>query len=71
MKINDAKNYFGTDAELARQCGFKRQSAIGNWRRAGKQMVPELYARRLHEKTGGELRFDPAAYGLHDQSRDG
>lgn len=65
MRIDDAKDYFGSDAELTRQMGLKRQSAIGNWRRQGRELLPELYARRLHEKTGGALKFDPKLYGLN------
>lgn len=68
MKIEDAERYFEHQGELARQMGLNSQSAIGNWKRQGRTLIPELYARRLAEKTKGRqrngvvLRFSRSAY---------
>lgn len=70
MTIDDASAYFGSDAELSRQLGFPYQSTVSEWRRAGKLLVPELYARRLAEMTKGRtkngivLKFDQSAYRI-------
>lgn len=62
MTIDEASEHFGSDAELARQLGFRWPSTVCNWRRAGKRLIPELYARQLHEKTRGKLKFDRELY---------
>lgn len=62
MKIDIAVKHFGSAAALARELGLTH-SVVYNWsERDGKTHVPELYARRLHDKTRGKLRFDPKAY---------
>jgi hypothetical protein len=66
MRIDEAVSVVGSKAELQRQLGLKSQSSISNWEREGKQLLPELYARRLdgYRKGRKRLRFDPKAYGL-------
>lgn len=56
----------GSKAALQRQLGLKSQSSISNWEREGRELLPELYARRLDGFRNGRrrLRFDPRAYGL-------
>lgn len=66
MRIAEVVSIIGSKAELQRQLGLKSQSSISNWEREGKELLPELYARRLDGKRYGRktLRFDPKAYGL-------
>jgi hypothetical protein len=66
MRIEDAIEVVGSKAELQRQLRLKSQSSISNWERAGKELLPELYARRLDGYRNGRrrLKFDPKAYGL-------
>jgi hypothetical protein len=62
MKIDDAVAHYKTALRLAAELGI-HSSAISNWRnRYPDGLVPELQARRLHEKTRGKLRFDREAY---------
>jgi transposase-like protein len=62
MRIDDAVDHYKTAVRLAEELGI-HSSAISNWRnRYDHGLVPELYARRLHEKTRGKLRFDREAY---------
>jgi hypothetical protein len=67
MRISKAVKHFGSAAALARELGLTH-SVVYNWRdRANdpdEAVIPELWARRLHDKTGGKLRFDPRNYGL-------
>jgi hypothetical protein len=67
MLIADAVAVVGSKAELQRQLGLQSQSSISNWEREGKELLPELYARRLDgfRKGNRRLRFDPKAYGLN------
>lgn len=66
MRIDEAVSVIGSKAELQRQLGLKSQSSISNWEREGRELLPELYARRLDGFRNGRrrLRFDPKAYGL-------
>lgn len=66
MRIEEAVSVVGSKAELQRQLKLRSQSTISNWERQGKELLPELYARRLDgfRRAGKRLRFDPKAYGL-------
>lgn len=66
MRIDEAVSVIGSKAALQRQLGLRSQSTISNWERLGKELLPELYARRLDgfRKGRRRLRFDPRAYGL-------
>lgn len=66
MRIEDAVAAAPSRKVLTTDMGLKSQSVISNWEREGKELIPELYARRLNGKRYGRrvLRFDPKAYGL-------
>jgi hypothetical protein len=64
MRVDDAIKYFGSGSELARQLKLKSAASPTNWRRRYRGIVPEQYARRLRDMTGGKLKFDPKTYGL-------
>lgn len=61
MRIDTAIKHFESDAALARELGLTH-SVVYNWRKRRKKLLPELYARQLHDKTNGKLKFDPKAY---------
>jgi hypothetical protein len=68
MRIKKAVKHYGSAAALARELGLTH-SVVYNWLDRSEDpdaaVVPELWARRLHDKTGGKLKFDPRAYGLN------
>lgn len=57
MKVSDAAAKFGSEYKLAKALGI-HQSNVTRW----KHKVPEVWARRLHDMTGGELGFDVTHY---------
>lgn len=65
MRVDDAVSHFGSAKALAQELGLKGPAAVSNWRARNRGIVPELYARRLHEKTRGKLRFDRETYQEH------
>lgn len=60
MKVRDAADHFGGMSNLARTCRITRQAVYAMEKKDPN--LPELWARRLHDLTGGELRFDPGLY---------
>jgi hypothetical protein len=62
MRVDEAIAHYGSAVELARQLNLRSPGAITNWRSRYDGQVPELYARQLHDKTRGKLKFDPKAY---------
>jgi len=64
VTVDDAIAHFGTATQLAKELDLDGPAAISNWKARYKGRIPELYARRLHEKTRGKLKFDRSAYGL-------
>lgn len=68
MLIDDAIEHFGTITALADKLGVL-VSTICNWRVRTGALVPELYARRLDDMTGGRLKFEHSAYGLPEPAK--
>lgn len=62
MKIKTAAKFYGTRAALAGALKLK-PNAISMWEARYDGVVPELYARKLRDITGGQLRFIPSVYG--------
>lgn len=62
MKVDEAISHYGTAVELAKQLNLRSPGAITNWRTRNRGVVPELYARRLHDMTRGKLKFDRDQY---------
>lgn len=50
MKLETAVNYFGSKAALVRALGFLSRASVERWQRSD-GMIPEQYARRLHDGT--------------------
>lgn len=63
MKTSDAAAHFGSEYKVAQALGIN-QSNLTRW----KHKVPEVWARRLHDMTGGKLRFDPTEYPLRKRT---
>lgn len=61
MKVDEAVAYYVTLTALANVLDLQ-PSAVSNWRARHAGVVPELYARRLHELTRGRLKFETDAY---------
>jgi hypothetical protein len=68
MQITAAIEHYGSITALADALELE-VSAICNWRQRTGELVPELYARRLDDMTGGALRFEHEAYGLPKPAR--
>ena len=63
MDVKDAVEHYGTLQKVADALGLKRASAVANWNARYCGIVPELYARKLHDITRGRLKFEPDRYG--------
>lgn len=61
MRVDEVVAHFGTATKAAEKLNIT-PGAITNWRSRRQGEVPELWARRLHELTRGQLRFDREAY---------
>ena len=61
MRVQDAADYYDSRTALALALEV-RPSAVSNWDTRYNGVIPELYARRLHEMTRGRLRFDSETY---------
>jgi hypothetical protein len=59
MKTSDAAAHFGSKYKVAQELGIN-QSNLTRW----KNKVPEVWARRLHDMTGGKLHFDIKEYPI-------
>jgi hypothetical protein len=57
MRTDDAVAYYGNRSAIAKVLGISRAS-VHSWG----DLVPPLRAAALQEKSGGSLKFDPAAY---------
>jgi hypothetical protein len=64
MKTSEAAAYFGSEYKLAKALKIQ-QSNVTRWR----LKVPEIWARRLHDMTGGKLAFLPEDYPPHLRKR--
>lgn len=64
MRVDDAIRYYGSATNVAKELGLDGPAAVSNWKARNEGRIPELWARRLHEKTRGKLKFDRKAYGL-------
>lgn len=62
MKVNQALKYYKTQDAIAvaAMCG---KSLVSKWKSQG-GLIPEKYARRLSDDSGGEVPFRHRAYGL-------
>lgn len=61
MYVDDALKIYRTQRELADDLDVTAQ-CVSVWRKRYNGLIPELYARRLHDKTRGKLKFDPRTY---------
>lgn len=61
MYVDEALSIYHTQKALAADLDVTA-AAISAWRKRYGGKIPELYARRLHEKTRGKLKFDRDAY---------
>lgn len=61
MYVDDALSIYQTQKALAADLDVTA-AAISVWRKRYGGKIPELYARRLHEKTRGKLRFNRDDY---------
>lgn len=57
MRKADVVRYFGTQKAVADALKITEQ-AVCQW----DELIPPLQARKVSEKTGGELPFDPRLY---------
>ena len=64
MKVSDAAAQFGSKQKLAQHLGI-HPANVTRW----KYKVPEVWARRLHEMTGGKLIFDLNEYPVPKRYR--
>jgi hypothetical protein len=64
MKTSDVATYFGSEYKTAQALGI-HQANITRW----EKKVPEIWARRLHDMTGGKLHFDINDYPVHKRVR--
>jgi len=51
------KAHFGNQRTIAKELDIS-ESAVSQWG----ERIPEFWARKLSELTGGKLKYDPAAY---------
>lgn len=57
MYKSEVIRHYGNGAAAGRAIGVTRQ-AVSAW----PELIPELHARRYHEATDGELKFDRTLY---------